>query len=150
MKSPIDRAKFKLDTTDRYKVIVVRTVSGVLHEIKRRNIKIHTKEIPYRGARFPFDIAKPMGIRKLESLNGGIGVMADDQVASIKRFVEKGGGLVATGESSLYNKLGNKRDDYALGDLFGTHLDMKSQTNSEETLRAWANDSYTVPFTLIG
>ena len=71
-----------------------------------------------------------------------IGVMADDQVASIKRFVEKGGGLVATGESSLYDKFGNKREDYALGGLFGTHLDKNSQTNSDATLRLWANDSY--------
>jgi hypothetical protein len=71
-----------------------------------------------------------------------IGAMTDDQVASIKRFVEKGGGLVATGESSLYDKFGAKREDYALGDLFGTHLDKKSQTNSDKTLRNWANNSY--------
>ena len=30
-----------------------------------------------------FDIAKPLGIRKLESLKGGIGVMADDILAGI-------------------------------------------------------------------
>ena len=30
-----------------------------------------------------FDIAKPLGIRKLESLQGGIGVMADDMLAGI-------------------------------------------------------------------
>jgi hypothetical protein len=71
-----------------------------------------------------------------------IGAMTDDQVASIKRFVEGGGGLVATGESSLYDKLGIKRDDYALGDLYGTHLDKKSQKKSDETLRTRANDSY--------
>ena len=64
MKSPISKASFKLDTTDRYRVIIVRKVSGVLHEIKRRKIKIHTKEIPYRSARFPFDIAKPIYRRK--------------------------------------------------------------------------------------
>jgi len=68
--------------------------------------------------------------------------MTDDQVASIKRFVEKGGGLIATGESSLYDKLGIKREDYALSDLFGVHLDKKSQTNSDATLRSWADDSY--------
>ncbi len=71
-----------------------------------------------------------------------IGAMTDDQVASIKRFVKGGGGLVATGESSLYEKWGIKRDDYALGDLFGTHLANKSQTNPDATLRTWANDSY--------
>ena len=30
-----------------------------------------------------FDIAKPLGIRKLESLGGGVGVMADDMLAGI-------------------------------------------------------------------
>ena len=30
-----------------------------------------------------FDIAKPLGIRKLESLKGGLGVMADDMLAGI-------------------------------------------------------------------
>ena len=30
-----------------------------------------------------FDIAKPLGIRKLEALKGGIGVMADDMLAGI-------------------------------------------------------------------
>lgn len=30
-----------------------------------------------------FDIAKPLGIRKMENLNGGLGVMADDMLAGI-------------------------------------------------------------------
>lgn len=30
-----------------------------------------------------FDIAKPLGIRKLEKLKGGVGVMADDMLAGI-------------------------------------------------------------------
>jgi phosphatidylglycerophosphatase A len=30
-----------------------------------------------------FDIAKPLGIRKLESIGGGLGVMADDMLAGI-------------------------------------------------------------------
>jgi hypothetical protein len=71
-----------------------------------------------------------------------IGVMTDAQVASIRRFVEGGGGLIATGESSLYNKSGDCRADFALGDLFGAHLDVKSKTGSESTLRSWANEFY--------
>lgn len=30
-----------------------------------------------------FDIAKPLGVRKMESLGGGLGVMADDMLAGI-------------------------------------------------------------------
>ena len=71
-----------------------------------------------------------------------IGVLTDDQAASIRRFVKNGGGVIATGESSLYNKFGDRRSDYALGDLFGTHLDKNARNDSEETLRTWAGDSY--------
>lgn len=51
-----------------------------------------------------------------------LAVMTDDQVASVRRFVKNGGGLIASGESSLFNKWGDRRPDYALGDLFGAHL----------------------------
>ncbi len=50
------------------------------------------------------------------------GAMTNEQVAAVKRFVDNGGGLIATGESSLYDEWGNAREDYALGDLFGAHL----------------------------
>jgi hypothetical protein len=51
-----------------------------------------------------------------------VGSLSSSQVASIKRFVEKGGNLFATGHSSLYNEAGEVLNDYALGDLFGAHL----------------------------
>jgi hypothetical protein len=51
-----------------------------------------------------------------------IGSLSADQVSSIKRFVERGGNLFATGYSSLYNESGEQLNDYALGDLFGAHL----------------------------
>jgi hypothetical protein len=69
-----------------------------------------------------------------------IGVMTDEQVASVKRFVEAGGGLIATGETSLYNKFGNRRPDFALGDLFGAHQIVQDKTGL--TLREWANEFY--------
>ena len=50
------------------------------------------------------------------------GAMTDAQVTSVKRFVEGGGGLFATGETSSYDNYGDPRPDYALGDLFGAHL----------------------------
>ena len=38
-----------------------------------------------------------------------LGVMTDDQLAAVRRFVKNGGGLIATGESSLYNEWGDRR-----------------------------------------
>lgn len=56
----------------------------------------------------------------------GVGALSDGQVAAIRRFVERGGGLLATGVSSLYNEWGDARPDFALGDLFGAHLSGKA------------------------
>jgi hypothetical protein len=86
---------------------------------------------PFRGftqalvrSRIPFipiqidDIAKHA--RSLATLIlPNIGAMSDDQVSAIRGFVAKGGGLVATGQSSLFNELGDSRADFALAELFG-------------------------------
>ncbi len=39
----------------------------------------------------------------------------------LRAFVEAGGGLVVLGESSLYDGLGNLREDFELADLLGVH-----------------------------
>jgi hypothetical protein len=41
------------------------------------------------------------------------------QVAALRRFVAAGGGLVATGETSLCDEIGRPRRDFALADVFG-------------------------------
>lgn len=51
-----------------------------------------------------------------------LALMTDEQIASVRRFVERGGSLIATDETSLYNEWGDIRQDYALSDLFGAHL----------------------------
>ena len=50
-----------------------------------------------------------------------LALMNDKQIAAIRRFVEKGGSLIATGDSSLYDEMGDRRNDYALADIFGAH-----------------------------
>ena len=68
--------------------------------------------------------------------------MTDSQIASVKRFAEGDGGLLATGESSLYDEWGNRRSDYALGDLFGAHLENQHSGNSVAPLRKRAGETY--------
>ncbi len=51
-----------------------------------------------------------------------LAVMTDGQMAAIRRFVDHGGSLIATGDSSLLDEWGDPRPDYGLGDLFGAHL----------------------------
>ncbi|HUE24923.1 MAG TPA: beta-galactosidase trimerization domain-containing protein [Bryobacteraceae bacterium] len=48
-----------------------------------------------------------------------IAALSDGQCAQIREFVARGGGLVATYETSLYDERGRRRQDFGLGDLFG-------------------------------
>jgi hypothetical protein len=111
-------------------------------------------ELPWRGitqtlirARIPYlpvnadHIDREAGHLSLLVLPD-LGVMTDDQVASVRRFVKGGGGLIATGESSLYSEWGDRRSDYGLGDLFGAHPEEQRQASSVATLRKWAGETY--------
>jgi hypothetical protein len=50
-----------------------------------------------------------------------VGALSDSQLHSIRRFVDQGKGLVATGQTSLFNEWGDRRDDFGLADLLGVH-----------------------------
>jgi hypothetical protein len=50
-----------------------------------------------------------------------VGALSDEQCAAVRRFVEGGGGLIASGGASLYNEWGDPRPDFALANLFGAH-----------------------------
>ena len=64
-----------------------------------------------------------------------MGIISENQVAAIKRFVEKGGGILATGESSLYNLWGDRISDFALANIFGVHCEKIENASSDETKR---------------
>ena len=70
-----------------------------------------------------------------------LAVMSDEQVAAVQRFVNNGGNLLATGESSLFNNWGVKRTDYALGDLFGVHVIESGIALSEEARNKRAGET---------
>jgi hypothetical protein len=50
-----------------------------------------------------------------------LALMTDKQIASVRKFVDRGGSLIASNETSLYKELGERREDYALADVFGAH-----------------------------
>jgi hypothetical protein len=52
-----------------------------------------------------------------------IAAMSDAQCAQVRDFVRRGGGLVATYETSLYDERGARRADFGLADLFGAAYD---------------------------
>ena len=61
-----------------------------------------------------------------------LGVMTEEQVESVKKYVADGGNLLATGETSLYGEWGDPRQDYALSKLFGAHITVKAPVLSED------------------
>lgn len=90
-------------------------------------------DAPYRGftqalmrARIPF---VPVHADHIDRDGPGYSVLAlpsvaalsDEQCAAIRRFVERGGGLVATGATSMYTEWGDPRPDFGLASLFGAH-----------------------------
>ncbi len=48
-----------------------------------------------------------------------IAALSDAQCVQLRQFVARGGGLVATSETSLFDEMGSPRKDFALADLFG-------------------------------
>jgi hypothetical protein len=47
--------------------------------------------------------------------------LSDEQCETIREFVRKGGGLVASLDTSLCNEFGDAREDFGLADVFGAH-----------------------------
>jgi hypothetical protein len=118
-----------------------------------RNDTSNTVDLPWRGiiqalvrARIPFIPVHADHIdREAANLKTLIlpnyGAMTDKHVESIKRFVDGGGNLFATGESSLYSQYGDQRPDYALADLFRAHTLQRQRTQTGEPSRGAAGSS---------
>jgi hypothetical protein len=70
-----------------------------------------------------------------------VGAMSDGQAAALRRFVQRGGGLLATGQSSLCDEWGDPRPDFALADLFGAHLPAGHGARRESNRRRWAMEN---------
>ena len=52
-----------------------------------------------------------------------IAALSDSQCEHLRKFVQEGGSLVATFETSLYDEEGRARTDFGLGDLFSASYD---------------------------
>jgi len=78
--------------------------------------------------RFVFDFVHendltPDGLKKYNALIlPNIALLSNEQAANLKGFVNRGGSLLATFETGLYDEWGKPRNDFALADLFDVHL----------------------------
>lgn len=76
-------------------------------------------------ARMPFEMVhdRLLDAAHLSSLKTlilpNIAALSDAQCAQLRAFVERGGGVIATYATSLYDEWGVERKDFGLADLFG-------------------------------
>jgi hypothetical protein len=80
-------------------------------------------------ARIPFEMAHD-GLLDAEHLERfrvlilpNIAALSDAQCRQVREFAERGGGVVATYETSLYDEWGARRTDFGLAELFGAAFD---------------------------
>jgi hypothetical protein len=76
--------------------------------------------VPYRPLHIA-DITDPASTPPVLLLPN-LGGMSDEEVAAIRCHVEAGGGLVATGMTSLFDADGEPRTDFALADVLGVSI----------------------------
>jgi hypothetical protein len=80
-------------------------------------------------ARIPFEMAHD-GLLDADHLGQlkalilpNIAALSDAQCLQLRQFVQRGGGIVATHETSLYDERGRRRADFGLADLYGASYD---------------------------
>jgi hypothetical protein len=85
-------------------------------------------------ARAPFDMAHDLlldaeRLRPYRTLIlPNIAALSDEQCRRLMAFVEGGGNLIATHETSLYDEWGRRRRDFGLASLFGASFDGRVET----------------------
>lgn len=102
-------------------------------------------------ARVPFEMVHdrtldPARLSKFKTLIlPNIAALSEAQCRQLESFVEGGGGLVATFETSLYDEWGAQRKDFGLAKLFGAAFEGKVEQrmqNSYLTIEKNADGSY--------
>jgi len=75
-----------------------------------------------------------------------LGALSDAQCASIRSFVERGGSIIASGQTSRFDEWGDPRPDFALADLFGVHATGSyhgaTEAAARTTLDSWNRHTY--------
>jgi hypothetical protein len=72
-----------------------------------------------------------------------IAALSDRQCEQIRAYVKRGGSVVATHETSLYDDWGKRRADFGLADLFGAHFDGKVEPRMQNSYLTLETDPAT-------
>ena len=75
-----------------------------------------------------------------------IATLSDEQCDQLRKFVEDGGSIVATFETSLYDEAGRRRIDFGLADLFGVSYDKNVEGPMQNSYLRLKKDASTDQF----
>ena len=75
-----------------------------------------------------------------------IAVLSDAQCVELRKFVERGGSIVASFETSLYNENGERRSNFGLSDLFGVSYDNKVEGPMKNSYLKFKKDPSSMTF----
>lgn len=107
-------------------------------------------------ARIPFEMVhdRLMDAAHLEGLTTlvlpNVAALSAAQCEQLRAFVARGGNLVATLETSLYNEVGRRRDNFGLADLFGVDFDGQVEGPLKNAYLWLEHDTETAPAFLAG
>ncbi|PKQ45372.1 alpha-amylase family protein [Confluentibacter flavum] len=100
--------------------------------------------------RFAFDLIHEDNL-ELETLNNydtlimpNIALLSDEHAINIKEYVKRGGSLLATFETGVYDEWGEKRNDFALADIFNVHLNSGYQGPKGQIFYASINGEHDI------
>jgi len=71
--------------------------------------------------------------------------MSDAQCEAVRAFVRRGGGLIASHETSLHDETGRRRPDFGLEDVLGVTVRGRRQLPDGASLKAAAGTPLTIP-----
>ncbi|MCC6587555.1 MAG: beta-galactosidase trimerization domain-containing protein [Bryobacterales bacterium] len=126
---------------DKYRGVESRAEVAVLHSFATM---AYNNDLPWQSsmlveqaliqAKVPFDIVFDEDLKNLTRYKVLVlpdqDALSDEQAALIRAFVNRGGGLLATEQTSLYTEWRLRRRDLALKDLFHPTLPVRRQVGS--------------------
>ncbi len=118
---------------DEAEELVDQPYRGFMQALIRARIPylpLHLEDLDRQGSQLSLLILPNMAALSLE------------QCEAIRRFVARGGSVIATGNTSLCNEWGIFRRDYALADLWGAHLLESPAGPRSVREREWAARSF--------
>lgn len=93
-------------------------------------VPVHADHIEREGKRLPLLILP------------NLGTMTDEQIAAVRKYADRRGNLIGSGETSLYDKWGGQRDRLALGRDFGVRLNGRKHGSLGE-VDSWSGSDHT-------